>query len=529
MSDEKKEKARQRRIGTARELEGRGFLDQAVREYVKAEAPEEAARALASVGRLADAAEAILEALGVTASEVARVPGSRREVLKQAVIFFQQTGDSTSAQAILEGLSSPPPPEPPATDSAPPGPSPGEARGSASGASKPPLRSPSAMSSGSFRAPVRAPEGEEAASAGFRPPGVSSMSSGSFRPPQRPSSAMESGSFRPPARAPEGERDRPSSAVSSGSFRMPARPPEQAGRPSSAPSSGSFRPPVRAPEGEGGRPSSALSSGSFRPPVRAPDGEGARPSSATSSGSHRSPVRAPEAGAAPPASTPQSTPEPRLSASGEVVTEYAGTREQGWRGAGDAALEESIRQLLAAGRKGAAARVAWDAGRHEQALEWFRELDLPYQAGACLRALGRTEEAIDSLLRVPTDGPHYRKACFELVPAAKALSRLDFEVDRFFTRFVEHGPQDVAEIPVFLELAELYREGQFAAGAARCVSKVLALDPKHEGALAMRAALGGRTERAQRVAAAPALERGLPELPTLEEFIALARANAPAS
>lgn len=508
MSDDKKEKARQRRIGTARELEGRGFLDQAVREYIKAEAPEEAARALASVGRLADAAKAILEALGVTASEVAKVPASRREVLKQAVIFFQQTGDSTSAQAILEGLASPPPPEPPAAESAPPASSGADARGSAPDASRPPLRSPSAMSSGSFRPPVRAPEGEKAAPPGFRPPTASSMSSGSFRPPQRPSSAMSSGSFRPPVRAPEGEGGRPSSALSSGSF----------------------RPPVRAPEGEGGRPSSATSSGSLRSPARAPEGERGPSSSATSSGSFRSPARAAGAAASSaPREAKSATGEPRLSASGETVTEYAGTREQGWRGAGDAALEESIRQLLAAGRKGAAARVAWDAGRHEQALEWFRELDLHYQAGACLRALGRMEEAIDSLLRVPTDGPHYRKACFELVPAAKALSRLDFEVDRFFTRFVEGGPSDVAEIPTFLELAELYREGQFAAGAARCVSKVLALDPAHEGALAMRSALGGRAERPQAIAAAPALERGLPELPTLEEFIALARANAPPS
>lgn len=203
------------------------------------------------------------------------------------------------------------------------------------------------------------------------------------------------------------------------------------------------------------------------------------------------------------------------------------SREAGWRNAGSEAIDESIRQMLASGRKGAAARVAWDAGRHEQALEWFRELELHYQAGACLRALGRMEEAIEALLRVPTDGPHYRKACFELVPAAKALSRLDFDIDRFFARFVEHGPQDVAEIATFLELAELYRAGQFAGGAIRCVSKILALDAKNERALALRAELGARAER-PRPTAAPAVQRDLPELPTLEEFIALARANAPA-
>ncbi len=482
MSDEKKERARLRRIETGKELEGRGFLDQAVKEYVKAEAPEEAARALASKGRLADAANAILEALGVTASEAGSVAAQHREVLQMAAVFLEQTGDSTRASAILEALASGP--------SAPVAPS----------ASSTPAAAPPAASA---RAPAPPASVDRPRPSGFRTPGAPPSSSGSFR---APSAGPGPSSFRPP-----------SGGIS---FRPPARPPSAAPASTEAPQV-SVRPPAetRTSQAPVSSPAEARATVTAQPaPARAPVSAQAPPARATP---------------APPTGAPASDrgappPEARLSASGEVVTEYAGSREAGWRDAGSESIDESIRQMLASGRKGAAARVAWDAGRHEQALEWFLELDLHYQAGACLRALGRMEEALERLLRVPTDGPHYRKACFELVPAAKALGRLDFDVDRFLARFVEHGPQDTAEIPTFLELAELYRERDFAAGAIRCVSKILALESTNGRALALRGELAARVERTRK-ASAPAIQRGLPELPTLEEFVALARANAPRS
>src|SRR5690606_26261008 len=142
--------------------------------------------------------------------------------------------------------------------------------------------------------------------------------------------------------------------------------------------------------------------GSFRAPAPAPSGSFRRPERPPSdarSESIRAPSAAPRSAAAASVAAPSrprargdAAKEPRLGAPGEVITEYAGSREAGWRGAGADAIDESIRQMLAAGRKGAAARIAWDAGRHEQALEWFLELDLHYQAGACLRALGRHQE-----------------------------------------------------------------------------------------------------------------------------------------
>jgi tetratricopeptide (TPR) repeat protein len=235
------------------------------------------------------------------------------------------------------------------------------------------------------------------------------------------------------------------------------------------------------------------------------------------------PVRSPEPGST--RAAPEG--EARLSASGEVVSEYSGSREAGWRDASSESIDESIRQLLESGRKGAAARIAWDAGRHEQALGWFRELGLHYQAGACLRALGRMQEALEALLQVPIDGPHYRKAAFELVPVANALSRIDFDIDRFFTKLIDEGPREPEEIATFLELAQLYRRADFLRGAVRCVGKVLALDPKHAAALALRSELEGRATPSARPQPMPVAQRGLPELPTLEEFTALARAHVP--
>jgi tetratricopeptide (TPR) repeat protein len=214
-----------------------------------------------------------------------------------------------------------------------------------------------------------------------------------------------------------------------------------------------------------------------------------------------------------------------LSASGEKVTDYSSSRESGWRDAGDESIDETIEQNLAAGRKGAAARIAWDAGRFEQALAWFREIELHYQAGACLRSLGRHREALEELLLTPSDGAHYRKACLEIVPAARALETLEFDVDRYLARFVDEGPKQPDEIDVFMQLAQLYRARDFAQGARRCCAKILALDPQHAEALAMRAQIDERAARPAHDSSTPPGE--LPSLPTLEEYVRLARANAP--
>lgn len=203
---------------------------------------------------------------------------------------------------------------------------------------------------------------------------------------------------------------------------------------------------------------------------------------------------------------------------------------QGWRGAGSEAVELSIQENLAAGRKGAAARIARDAGQYERALEWFEELELHHQAGACLRALGRDQEALAALLRERPEGASYRKACFELVAVTTKLDNLDFDIDRFLSKFVEEGPRDRDEIPAFLALAKLFVKNEFTRGARRCVARILAVEPDAANAKAMDLELRRAARPAQPRSERPSLPasaRGLPALPTLDEFIDLARSHAP--
>lgn len=244
------------------------------------------------------------------------------------------------------------------------------------------------------------------------------------------------------------------------------------------------------------------------------------------------PAAPPRDGPSRPAIRPPRPSTTQLSASGEVITEHAGSREQGWRGAGTEALDKAIEEHLAAGRKGAAARIAREAGQHDRALVWFEELGLHHQAGACLRAIGRYDEALVMLMKQDISGANYRKACFELVAVAKELgTTLDFTYDRFLTRFIEQGPTDRDEISTYLDLAHLYLANEFASGAKRCLRKILASDPAHIEARELDAQLRRAARRssaeAPRAATLPASARGLPPLPSLEEFVELARAHAP--
>jgi tetratricopeptide (TPR) repeat protein len=211
------------------------------------------------------------------------------------------------------------------------------------------------------------------------------------------------------------------------------------------------------------------------------------------------------------------------------VSEYSGTRADGWRDADPEAIERSIQELLAGGRKGAAARIARDAGQTERALEWFQELGLHYQAGACLRELGRLEAAQQELLAVEVGSSNYRKACFELITVSEQLGRLDFDADRLLTQFVDEGPNDADEIESFLDLSRLYSLAGFASSARRCALKVVGLDPTHEEALELAGA--AREKAATRsVRPKPRVQssgEGLPPLPTVDELIALAKQHAP--
>lgn len=195
--------------------------------------------------------------------------------------------------------------------------------------------------------------------------------------------------------------------------------------------------------------------------------------------------------------------------------------EAGWHAADGAAIEETIKQFLATNRKGAAARVAWEAGQFERALGWFVELDLKYQAGSCLRSLKRPVEALAMLLEVPTEDQRYRRACFDIVALARETGRFDFELDRFLTAFVGEGPTDASECASFLELGELYASAGFAQGARRCAEGVLRIQPGDERAKALIASSRARGAPKSSASGDKTV------LPSLEEFVALARARVP--
>ncbi|AKF04088.1 hypothetical protein [Sandaracinus amylolyticus] len=214
-------------------------------------------------------------------------------------------------------------------------------------------------------------------------------------------------------------------------------------------------------------------------------------------------------------------------------------RASGWRGGaqGSGATDEMIRQLLEQGKKNAAARVAWDSGRLEDAAQWFAESGLDYESGAVLYDLGRHAEAMEALLRVSPDHKRHRVACTKLVDIASKLGRFDFELDRVLTQFAKAPPIEPTEVPTYLTLAELYARNGFADGARRVLEQVLSFDASHEQA---RAALDALPPAAQpkrgtsipparmpaRAIVAPGT-RALPALPTLEAFVAEAKKHAP--
>lgn len=564
-------------LARGRELEGSGDVEGAVEAYVEARAASEAARVLAMQGRLEDAGHAILRALGVEASEVGELPQSERELTKQAAAFFKSYRPELAEQ-IHEALAKagPPPPEPekPAAASAPappraqprpePAPPPEAARRDAA---PPPARSSAPPSRVSVPSNLTKPLPDKGPGRSSRPPSPG----GSFRPP----SVVSSGSFRAPVR---GGGDSLRSPTSSGGFRPPTtssgsglKPPRKGVPSITTKREAPAERPAAKPEpevsisGKTPRPSS-IGSGAFTPPRMNRSEPEAKPAEPSTPASARAPSSGPAAEArathvpqAPPKKEPSEpsrptagptkrpTPRPRassspspaaaekrgeakLSASGEVVTDYAGSRADGWRDVDPEMVERSIRDHLATGRKGAAARIARDAGQYERALEWFRELSIHYQAGACLRALGRYQEAHKELLGVDPDDPNYRKACFELVAVSKELKHLDFDTDRFLTRFIDQGPQDRDEIEPYLDLARLYSSADFVSGARRCAQKVLGLEPDNPeaGRLAGRARQRSRrpSQRIRAPRAASNVE-GLPPLPSLEDFVKLAKEHAP--
>ncbi|MCB9616960.1 MAG: hypothetical protein H6721_24930 [Sandaracinus sp.] len=238
----------------------------------------------------------------------------------------------------------------------------------------------------------------------------------------------------------------------------------------------------------------------------------------------------PAAGSLPPAagSLPKAAAQPPGMTRGPVGAPEKGdfARASGWRDVDGTEMEKTITSMLEQGKKGAAARVAMEAGQHERALAWFVELELHHHAGLCLKTLGRPEEALQAILQLSLGDTRYRRACFDVIELARTTGRLDFEVDRFLTRFVVDGPADPQENASFVELANLFGQFGFPEGARRCAEAVLRTSPEDVGAQMVLAAhpIPTKTKRRSTRPPRPAFSG---KLPSLDAYRELVKAHAP--
>ncbi|MDQ3037417.1 MAG: hypothetical protein M3Y87_33795, partial [Myxococcota bacterium] len=228
------------------------------------------------------------------------------------------------------------------------------------------------------------------------------------------------------------------------------------------------------------------------------------------------------------------------SSPGALAADEKWGRASGWKtgsAGGSDATDLAIKQLLASGKTSSAARVAWDAGRLEDAARWFAESGQDYETGAVLYDLDRLDGAMEALLRVPPEHKRHRVACVKLVDVASRLGRFDFELDRVLTQFAKAPPLEGSEVATYLTLGDLYARNGFHDGARGVLEQVLLHDPDHEGARAaldsLPAAADTRRSLSEAPRKAPARSmatpgsRALPALPSLEEFVAEARRHAP--
>jgi hypothetical protein len=98
------EDARKAAIEAARAIEKRGEIDQAVRQYLRVGAVEEAARALASAKRYGDAGHLVMESLGVGPALVGGLDDNKKRLATKAAVCFAQAGEARKAVELFLAL-----------------------------------------------------------------------------------------------------------------------------------------------------------------------------------------------------------------------------------------------------------------------------------------------------------------------------------------------------------------------------------------------------------------------------------------
>ncbi|MCB9602881.1 MAG: hypothetical protein H6721_04445 [Sandaracinus sp.] len=350
---------------------------------------------------------------------------------------------------------------------------------------------------------------------------------GPARPLTRPSSFTV---VRPLGTPPSSPRTAPEPAPArTAPEPTPEVPPAQP-RPASTSAFRPFTPPPEEPPKAippPAAPAEARAFQPFTPPATPSEPATSRPVERPASTESRAP-RLADVGSSPPGGSPARGSLPTGMTRGPVGAPEKGdfARAAGWRDVDGTEMEKTITSMLEQGKKGAAARVAMEAGQHERALAWFLELELFHHAGLCLKTLGRPEEALQAILQLSLGDTRYRRACFDVIELARTTGRLDFEVDRFLTRFVVDGPADPQENAAFVELANLFGQFGFPEGARRCAEAVLRTSPDDVGAQMVLAAhpIPAKTKRRSTRPPRPAFSG---KLPSLDAYRELVKAHAP--
>ncbi len=397
-------------IDRARALEAAGDVEGAARAFAAAGEPQEAARVFTMAARPLDAAVALLTGIDMIASDL---PAAERGRAQLAARLLRE-GGRDYAKLVLGAVG-------------------GQAAAFPTAVLKSVLVAAPEPERRSLRAPASAPSPAPAPSS-------------APAPAPAPAAERRPGGFVVKASVPGGSPFVRSAAAS------PSIAPQ--GAPRSASAAPAPSPSIA--------PTATPPSATPRPSPPSPSARLAE--AATSSGARAS--AASEASAGTPSRSP--TPAPAPGSATDAGDKYKA--EAGWHAADGAAVEETIRQFLATGRKGAAARVAWEAGQFERALVWFVELGLKYQAGSCLRSLGRPFEALAMLLEVSADDSRYRRACFDVVALARETHRLDFEIDHFLTPFVGEGPKSEDDSSISPSTTPRRASGSARAAAPRACS-----------------------------------------------------------
>ncbi len=131
-----------------------------------------------------------------------------------------------------------------------------------------------------------------------------------------------------------------------------------------------------------------------------------------------------------------------------------------------------------------AGRLCRKMGDLVAAAEWYIKAARYFEAADCYLETGDTGQGLETLVRVGRDDPNYRVACMRAIKIAASLNTIDFELDRFLTRFVRSEANSIDELEALQQLGGLYEHHGFPNSAVDVYRRILEADPGNADAAA---------------------------------------------